>query len=134
MEYIDKTPECAYQYFYTDVLNRAEIFEIITLAHLYAENFGPVIMICTEPGYEFLITHMLDEFYIDIIICPDEQSAKAVVDNLRHKIGVEETQFINSLENCHENLRILYGEEHVNAGVLDIVRQAIEKEDIKNRI
>lgn len=127
-------PECAYQYFVSDVLNREELFEMISLASLYSEHLGPVIMICTEAGYDFLISYGLDELYIDTLICQNPDMVMMVVDNLKENINIPNGLFINSKNNCHEKLRILYNELPLQATVIQKIREAIDREETKNRI
>lgn len=130
----DFLPECAYQYFTSDGLNREELFEMISLASLYSEHLGPVIMICTEAGYEFLISYGLDELYIDTLICQNPDMVMMVVDNLKENINIANGLFINSKNNCHEKLRILYNELPLQAAVIQKIREAIDREETKNRI
>jgi len=134
MQSEESLPECAYQFFTSDVLNREELFEMITLASLYSEHIGPVIMICTEAGYDFLINYGLDEFYIDTLICQNPDMVLMVVDNLKDNINIPNSYFINSKENCHEKLRILYNELPFSVSVLQKIRDTIEAEETKNKI
>jgi hypothetical protein len=134
MQNAESLPECAYQFFTSDVLNREELFEMISLASLYSEHLGPVIMICTEVGYDFLINFGLDELYIDILICQNPEMVLMVVDNLKDNINIPNSYFINSKENCHEKLRILYNELPLPVTVLQKIRNTIEAEETKNKI
>ena len=127
-------PECAYQYFISDSLDEHQMREMMSLAHIYAENLGPVIMITTENGFDFLTRHNLDEIYIDVIICADAQMVELVIDNLKEQINIAEHQFINSQKNCQENLRILYEKNEVSLDVLNKIEAAIDAEQLKNRI
>ena len=135
MENIQEMPlECAYQFFYSDDMQRAELFEKLTLAHIYAEHLGPVIMICTEGGYDFLVRNNLDEFYIDILICEDGIRMNDILYQLKTNDIIRDSQFINSLKTCPENLRILYKESSVAPKALQKIRAAIEAEENKNKI
>ncbi len=107
---------------------------MISLASLYSEHLGPVIMICTEVGYDFLINFGLDELYIDILICQNPEMVLMVVDNLKDNINIPNSYFINSKENCHEKLRILYNELPLPVTVLQKIRNTIEAEETKNKI
>jgi hypothetical protein len=127
-------PECAYQFFTSDVLGGEELFEMISLASLYSEHFGPVIMVCTEAGYDFLINYGLDELYIDTLICQNPDMVMMLVDNLKDNINIPDANFINSKENCHEKLRILYNQLPIQVPVLQKIKEAIEREETKNRI
>lgn len=127
-------PECAYQYFFSDTLPEEKLYEVIGLASIYSENFGPVIMICTESGYDFLAKHMLDDIYIDVIICQDVSMAEMVLDNLKDQMNVPSHLFINSHQNCEENLRILYGKNQIAPEVLQKIKNAVEAEQLKNLI
>lgn len=57
-----------------------------------------------------------------------------VVDNLKDNINIPNSYFINSKENCHEKLRILYNELPLSVSVLQKIRNTIEAEETKNKI
>jgi hypothetical protein len=57
-----------------------------------------------------------------------------LVDNLKDNINIPDANFINSKENCHEKLRILYNQLPIQVPVLQKIKEAIEREETKNRI
>lgn len=123
-----------YQYFVEDALKSAIAFEMLTLAYICGEHCGPVIMVCSEKGYDYLVNYALDELYIDIIICPEKEDVERVVANIELHATPDQAEFINSLQTSPENLRNLYNINSIDEDVLKHINASIEKEETKFRI
>ena len=111
MEQFDK---CGCQWFSGSEIPFDKLFETIALAHLHMENLGPMIMICSEEGYDFLVRSELEDFFIDVIIVTLQ-----LVNKMIDSYAVIE----NSLQECSENLRNLYAE---TKETLDWLRKKID--------
>jgi len=111
--------KCGCQWFPGSEIPFDKLFEMIALAYLYMENIGPMIMICNEEGYDFLARNGFEEFYIDIIIVPEEEITSQLVNKMIDNNAVVE----NSLKECSEILRNLYTEFE---GTLDELKEKIE--------
>jgi len=133
----NQLPICAYQNFFGSTLAENDCYEKILLAYLYSENFGPVICIVTELGYDYLVRNHLDEIYIDIIIC---ETPEAVTQFVEHILSIEDGidkggVFINSLQECDENLRILYNQTGDNLlPIKELISNAVENEKRLNAL
>lgn len=101
---------------------------------MYSEIIGPVIMVCTERGYDFLVRNKLDELYIDFGVCDTEESVWGLISHLKENNQLVEDDIINNLENCSQNIRNLYSLYTVPDELKQLINQAIEKETAKNSI
>lgn len=106
--------KCGCQWFPGSEIPFDKLFEIIALAYLYMDHIGPMIMICSEEGYDFLARNGLEEFYIDVIMVPEEEITSQLVNKMIDNNAVVE----NSLKECSENLRNLYTEFEDTLGEL----------------
>lgn len=111
--------KCGCQWFPGSEIPFDRLFEIIALAHLYMEHIGPMIMICSEEGYDFLARNGLEDFYIDVIMVTEEEVTLQLVNKMIDNNAVVE----NSLKECSENLRNLYTEFE---GTLGELKEKIE--------
>lgn len=117
--------ECGCQWFSEDSIQEEKLFEMMALAHIYMENIGPMIMVCSEEGYDFLARNSLEELYIDVIIVPDQKIDIDLVNKLTGRHVVIE----NSLQDCSEKMRNLYSEnEHSLGWLKDKVSDVLSKE------
>ncbi len=125
---------CAFQFFLGDEIPSIHLHEMMSLAHMYSEIIGPVIMVCTERGYDFLVRNKLDELYIDFGVCDTEESVWGLISHLKENNQLVEDDIINNLENCSQNIRNLYSLYTVPDELKQLINQAIEKETAKNSI
>lgn len=122
---------CGCQWFPGSEIPSDKLFEMIALAHLHMENVGPMIMICTEEGYDFLVRNDLEEFYIDVIIVPDQPITPQLVNKMIDNYAVVE----NSLQECSENLRNLYaGTEETLSWLRQKIDGVVSKEQVLKSI
>lgn len=134
MENLLDTPRCAFQFFMEDSIPTDKLEEMITLAYMYTDTIGPVIMVCTEKGYDFLVRNQLDEAYIDFGICDDEESAWGLITHLKETGQLQNEDVINNLKNCSENIFTLYSVYKAPNEIKKLIQDAIEKENAKNSI
>jgi hypothetical protein len=125
---------CAFQFFLGDAIMLTHVHEMISLAQMYSEMLGPVIMICTEQGYDFLIRNRLDEMYIDFGICDTDESVWGLITHLKENNHLVEEDIINNLENCSKNIRNLYSLYSTPDEVKNLIEAAILNENSKNAI
>ena len=120
--------KCGWQFFMDDIIPLDKLREVITLAYMHSEMCGPVVMICTEHGYDFMVRNNLDELYIDFGICDTSESVWGMVSHLKETKQLVDEDVINNLENCSENILTLYN-LFVPPDALEVlVDRAIEKE------
>jgi len=123
--------KCGCQWFSGSEIPFDKLFEMIALAHLHMENFGPMIIICSEEGYDFLVRNDLEEFFIDVIIVPDQQVTIQLVNKMIDNYAVIE----NSLQECSENLRNLYAETKETLDWLkEKIKNIVSKEQVLKSI
>jgi len=128
MEQFDK---CGCQWFSGSEIPFDRLFETIALAHVHMDKLGPVIMICNEEGYDFLARNGLEEFYIDVIMVPDEPIDEHLVNKMIDSYAVVQ----NSLQECSENLRNLYAGSEETLDWLRIkIENVISKEQVLKSI
>jgi hypothetical protein len=122
---------CGCQWFAGSEIPFDKLFETIALAHIYMENIGPMIMVCNEDGYDFLARNGLEEFYIDVIIVPNE----TITYQLVNKMIDNHANIENSLQDCSENLRTLFAETEETLGWLrERLQEVVSKEQILRSI
>ena len=123
--------KCGCQWFSGSEIPSDKLFETIALAHIHMENIGPMIMICNEEGYDFLARNGIEEFYIDVIIVPEEKITPQLVNKMIDTYAVVE----NSLQDCSENLRTLYAETEETLGWLrEKIDDIVSKEQVLKSI
>ena len=116
---MEENMHCGCQWFSEPSIHMEKLFETIALAHIYMENIGPMVMVCSEEGYDFLARNGLEEFYIDVIIVPNEKIDIDLVNKLTGAHALIE----NSLQDCSEKMRNLYAEKSQS---LDWLKEKIE--------
>jgi hypothetical protein len=125
---------CGFQFFINDSISIDSLKEFIELAYVYTENLGPVILICTENGYDFMVRNSLDSMYIDIGICDSEDSLWGLLTHLKETKQMSDEDVINNLENCSEKMRSLYNLTVIPKSIKELIDKAILKEEVKNAI
>ena len=130
----EQMPVCAYQFFSKPRLDANECEEMIKLATIYSENFGPVIAIVSDAGYEYLVRNGFDEVYIDILICENEEDVTQFAQRILCNEQGDKPPVINNIQECGENLRILYNQFPDNHPIMQVVRDAIKKENSLNAL
>lgn len=121
--------KCGWQFFVEDNYPLEKLQELIGLAHMYGEKIGPVIMICTEQGYDFLVRNNLDIVYIDFGICENQESVYGMITHLQEFQQIEESCIINNLENSPQNIVTLYKGYTLPKHIEKLVQRAIDKEN-----
>jgi len=131
---IESEEHCGFQFFIADHLSEESLREMIKLLYVYTEFFGPVILICTEAGYDFIVRNNFAELYIDIGICDSEDSVWGLVTHLKETGQMEAEHIINNLKNCSEKMRSLYTNAVLPKRLSELLEKAVLKEQIKNAI
>lgn len=122
---------CGCQWFSESEIPLNKLFETIALAHVHMENIGPMMMICNEDGYDFIARNGLEEFYIDVIIVPNDKITYQLV----NKMIDNHANIENSLQDCSENLRTLFAETEETLGWLrEKIEEVVSKEQILRSI
>lgn len=128
---MEEQDKCGCQWFPGSEIPFDKLFEMIALANVYMDNIGPIIMICSEAGYDFLARNGLEDFYIDIIIVPDQEITSHLVNKMINNYASIE----NSLQDCSENLRTLYAETEETLGWLrEKIEDIVSKEQVLKAI
>lgn len=126
--------KCAWQFFMGNTMPPDKLREMITLAYIHGETFGPVIMICTEQGYDFIVRNELDDLYIDFGICDTEDSVWGLVSHLKETQQLNDQDVINNLENCSEKIVSLYNVYIVPQSLNLLIQKTIDREAAINSI
>lgn len=116
------------QFLSGDELSDEQIREIITAAYLFSNNVGPVVMLCSEQGYDFIMRNDLNDMYIDVIALLETSN---ITPEFIYKNLGKDVHIINSLKEIEENFRNL----HIESGILSndcflLIEQVIEKESV----
>jgi hypothetical protein len=116
------------QFISGEELSDEQIREMIASAYLFSNNVGPVVMLCSEAGYDFIMRNELNDIYIDVIALIETSNItpEFIYENLGKDVHI-----INSLKEIEENLRNLHIENNVLPNdCLSTIEQVIEKESI----